>query len=144
MSTLGRVASDVSLWRNVKATASRPSDLSKIRAFLGPHTTSLHILGLVTHKPIKRLNRCAALPKGSVTWITEAFCQTLKLRCTRLKRLTLSNCFVDFRSGRLLHSCVFLQSVIRVKRSFLQTHLFFVSIVSWTLSWDLSTTATQS
>jgi len=101
VSTLGRVASDVSLWRNVKTTASRPSDLSKIRAFLGPHTTSLHILGPVTHKPIKRLNRCAALPKGSVTWITESFCQTLKLRCTRLKRLTLSNCFVDFRTNLL-------------------------------------------
>ena len=99
VSTLGRVASDVSLWRNVKATASRPSDLSKIRAFLGPHTTSLHILGPVTHKPIKRLNRCAALPKGSVTWITEAFCQTLKLRCTRLKRLTLSNCFAQRERG---------------------------------------------
>ena len=137
MSTLGRVASDVSLWRNVKTTTSRPSDLSKIRAFLGPHTTSLHILGPVTHKPIKRLNRCAALPKGSVTWITESFCQTLKLRCTRLKRLTLSNCFVDFRSGRSLHSGgFFLQSVIRVKSAFLQTHLFFVSIVSLTLSWD--------
>lgn len=93
--TLGRVACDKTLWRKVRFTGRRPSDLRKIKALLGPHTRHLALNGPSYAKgPSTRLH------------VTEAFFQSLKLRCTHLQTLSLDNCCLDyktspFRGGKL-------------------------------------------
>ena len=66
--TLGRVACDKTLWREVQFTGRRPSDIRKIKAFLGPHTKRLTIAGPSYAKgPSTRLH------------VTEAFFQVKNL-----------------------------------------------------------------
>jgi len=86
--TLGRVACDFSLWRTVRFTGRKPSDLAKIKAFLGPRTTCLELRGPEYAKgPRTKLH------------VTEAFFQSLKLRCTNLETLALTNCCLDYNSS---------------------------------------------
>ena len=86
VSQLGRVACDYTLWRRIRWSGRSLADLNKIVKFLGPHTTSVELLG--------RYTSSSTAPGGLK--ISESFWRSLKLRCPHVKKLVVRYCDLDY------------------------------------------------